>query len=445
MTMIEFIALLAWMEEDPVDTWEMGRNDAVQSITGTRNVFVDYPEYAWLLFGREIPSDMTTPSGEAAGGNGNQGGSGNQGGGNQGGGNQGGGNQDETPLTPNTLITIKQAIGLGASQAHNVHTSDKYYVSGVITEIKNTEWGNMILSDDEGNSLLIYGTYSADGSTRYDKLVTKPAVGDTVTVYGVIGQYYDTPQMKNGWITSHTPAGSAPCTHENTRIEGAEEPTETQPGYTGNTVCVDCGATVSRGQKIPPKGEEACKHTDTRVEGAKEATYTEPGYTGDTVCNACGATVTKGTDIPIKECHHENSETRNARPAGCGDGYSGDVVCSDCGKLLDEGDVIKGNGNHRFGDWATYQKPTEEEIGLEKRVCLDCGHKEERAVPRLQAKEDNDSSNLAWIAIVPAVLLCCIVTPMLSRRARMRAEQEKQAQETPAEEKEEDGHPSDQA
>ena len=55
--------LLRWMEEDPVDTWEMGRNDAVQSITGTRNVFVDYPEYAFLLFGRDVPENMPTPSG----------------------------------------------------------------------------------------------------------------------------------------------------------------------------------------------------------------------------------------------------------------------------------------------------------------------------------------------------------------------------------------------
>ena len=54
--------LLKWNKEDPVDTWEMGHNDAVQSITGTRNVFVDYPEYAYLLFGRSIPSDLTTPS-----------------------------------------------------------------------------------------------------------------------------------------------------------------------------------------------------------------------------------------------------------------------------------------------------------------------------------------------------------------------------------------------
>lgn len=58
--------LLKWMEEDPVDTWEMGRNDAVQSITGTRNVFVDYPELAFTLFGEDAPTTMTTPSGNAA-------------------------------------------------------------------------------------------------------------------------------------------------------------------------------------------------------------------------------------------------------------------------------------------------------------------------------------------------------------------------------------------
>ena len=59
--------LLKWMREDPVDTWEMGRNDAVQAITGTRNMFVDYPEYAFLLFGEEIPANMPTPSNSLGG------------------------------------------------------------------------------------------------------------------------------------------------------------------------------------------------------------------------------------------------------------------------------------------------------------------------------------------------------------------------------------------
>ncbi len=60
--------LLDWIEEDPVDTWELGRNDSVESITGTRNVFVDYPELAFILFGEQVPSDYTTPSGNAKNG-----------------------------------------------------------------------------------------------------------------------------------------------------------------------------------------------------------------------------------------------------------------------------------------------------------------------------------------------------------------------------------------
>lgn len=58
--------LLKWVTEDPVDTWELGRNDAVQSITGTRNVFVDYPELIFVLFGAEIPEDYQSPSGKGS-------------------------------------------------------------------------------------------------------------------------------------------------------------------------------------------------------------------------------------------------------------------------------------------------------------------------------------------------------------------------------------------
>ena len=84
--------LLEWCALDPVDTWEMGRNEVIEDIQGNRNVFIDYPELAWLLYGREVPADMVTPSGEA---------SDNQGGNNQGGGNQGG-NQGGTTVCNHT-------------------------------------------------------------------------------------------------------------------------------------------------------------------------------------------------------------------------------------------------------------------------------------------------------------------------------------------------------
>ena len=58
--------LLEWCEIDPVDTWEMGRNEVVQSLQGNRNVFIDYPELAWIIFDEDIPAGMTTPSGNAA-------------------------------------------------------------------------------------------------------------------------------------------------------------------------------------------------------------------------------------------------------------------------------------------------------------------------------------------------------------------------------------------
>ena len=54
--------LLEWCEEDPVDTWEMRRNDLIESVQGNRNVFIDYPEFAFQLFDREVPA-MPTPSG----------------------------------------------------------------------------------------------------------------------------------------------------------------------------------------------------------------------------------------------------------------------------------------------------------------------------------------------------------------------------------------------
>ena len=54
--------LLEWNRIDPVDTWEMRRNDLIEQVQGNRNVFIDYPELAWKLFGRDVPAGIATPS-----------------------------------------------------------------------------------------------------------------------------------------------------------------------------------------------------------------------------------------------------------------------------------------------------------------------------------------------------------------------------------------------
>lgn len=63
--------LLDWCEKDPVDMFEMGRNDVVQSIEGNRNVFIDYPEFAWLIFGKSVPNGIKTPSSNTGSSSGN--------------------------------------------------------------------------------------------------------------------------------------------------------------------------------------------------------------------------------------------------------------------------------------------------------------------------------------------------------------------------------------
>ena len=116
---------------------------------------------------------------------------------------------DEKPVAndpaPNSTLTIAEAIALGNTKVKDQYTEGKYYVTGVITQVYQTTYGNMYITDGT-NTLTIYGTYDATGANRYDAMSVKPVAGDTVTVYGVIGKY-DDPQMKNGWITSHTPAG----------------------------------------------------------------------------------------------------------------------------------------------------------------------------------------------------------------------------------------------
>jgi hypothetical protein len=112
------------------------------------------------------------------------------------------------PAADSTL-SIPQANTLGLSSAHNEYTEGKYYVTGTVTKIASDKYGNMYIADADGNELYVYGTWSADGETRYDALDKKPVVGDTVTVYGIIGQYNGAPQMKNGWITEHKSASEA--------------------------------------------------------------------------------------------------------------------------------------------------------------------------------------------------------------------------------------------
>ncbi len=156
--------LLKWMEEDPVDTWEMGRNDAVEKITGVRNVFVDYPEYAFLLFGKDVPENYSTPS--------KSGGSAvNPGTGNGGSGSTGGTTPEEPAFEP-----VKPVAGTAYKLALLHETNNAiYYIDGTMAQTyyfgttENFASGVDVYVENASGGYYIYAT--VNGAKQYINLV----------------------------------------------------------------------------------------------------------------------------------------------------------------------------------------------------------------------------------------------------------------------------------
>lgn len=101
--------------------------------------------------------------------------------------------------------TVKSPYNVAKAQnliATGKYTSDKVYVSGIISEIRgiDTSYGNAeyFISDDgtATNQLLVYRGYSLGGNkfTSTDEI----KAGDKVIVYGVLTMFYSTPEFTTG-------------------------------------------------------------------------------------------------------------------------------------------------------------------------------------------------------------------------------------------------------
>lgn len=88
----------------------------------------------------------------------------------------------KAPVTELPLSTVKDVI--------NGVDSKTYRVSGSCSSIANTTYGNWYMTDDEGNSLYIYGTVDASGSYNWSSFNIE--IGDIVTVEGARTTYGST-------------------------------------------------------------------------------------------------------------------------------------------------------------------------------------------------------------------------------------------------------------
>ena len=125
-----------------------------------------------------------------------------------------------------------------------------------------------------------------------------------------------------GDVTFYT---SLPCLHENTSIIGAKEPSCIVPGYTGDTVCDDCGETVSVGEDIPAPGQH-----DYSYKVTQEPTCVLNGV-GVYTCSRCKVTYEEiipktgihnwiSYDNEIHKCENCNAEASHTY-------VNGECVC----------------------------------------------------------------------------------------------------------------------
>ena len=87
-----------------------------------------------------------------------------------------------------------------------------YVVTGAITKIANTQYGNIYIQTEDGSEVYVYGTYGKWNAQGDDKKNFTTAagleVGDTITVVGIKTSYNGSPQMKNGCCVAIQKAGN---------------------------------------------------------------------------------------------------------------------------------------------------------------------------------------------------------------------------------------------
>lgn len=87
-------------------------------------------------------------------------------------------------------VTIAQANAIGMALGSNQSTKEVYQITGVVSAVTNTTYGNVYIQDEQGNTLYLYGLYDSTGR-RYDSMQNPPKVGDRITVTGAITKYID--------------------------------------------------------------------------------------------------------------------------------------------------------------------------------------------------------------------------------------------------------------
>ena len=257
-----------------------------------------------------------------------------------------------------------KSVAYAPGKAYNRTNADlkdaKVDVNGSLTAIGaiyTTKGGADICSSNGTGKYVQHGTpgketatyqYNANGN----KEVTIPITA--AKLHNADGTYYETKDAKAGDTINYVNGvwGGTPCAHENTELRNAKEATCTEPGYTGDTYCKDCGEKIGTGTAIPAKG-----HTEV-IDEAVAATCTTPGKTEGKHCSVCNEILVAQEVIPAKG-HSWDKGVITTSPT-CSDAGVKTYTCTVCSETKTE--VLNATGH------------TPVDVAEQPATCTEAGH-----------------------------------------------------------------------
>ena len=269
-------------------------------------------------------------------------------------------NSDNFVWGPCKFKSVAYAPGKAYTRSNKDLVDAKMDVNGSVTAIGaiyTTKGGANICSSNGTGKYIQQGAPGKEIATYQYNANGNNAVTIPITaakLHNLDDTYYETKDAKAGDTIHYVSGvwGVTTCAHANTEVRNAKDATCTEPGYTGDTYCKDCGEKIGTGTAIPAKG-----HTEV-IDEAVAATCTTPGKTEGKHCSVCNEVLVAQEEIPAKG--HSWDEGVITTSPTCSDAGVKTYTCTVCSETKTE--VLNATGH------------TPVNVAEQPATCTEAGH-----------------------------------------------------------------------
>ena len=269
-------------------------------------------------------------------------------------------NSDNFVWGPCKFKSVAYAPGKAYTRSNKDLVDAKMDVNGSVTAIGaiyTTKGGANICSSNGTGKYIQQGAPGKEIATYQYNANGNNAVTIPITaakLHNLDDTYYETKDAKAGDTIHYVSGvwGVTTCAHANTEVRNAKDATCTEPGYTGDTYCKDCGEKIGTGTAIPAKG-----HTEV-IDEAVAATCTTPGKTEGKHCSVCNEVLVAQEEIPAKG--HSWDEGVITTSPTCSDAGVKTYTCTVCSETKTE--VLNATGH------------TSVNVAEQPATCTEAGH-----------------------------------------------------------------------